>query len=76
MGGNFEIDESLQKFNLQNKITINRLSRFLEGALYKYPECIRNELIVNFINSFIADIYIAPLQVGLLRSATNPSAAE
>src|SRR6218665_1372364 len=26
--------------------------------------------------SFIADIYIAPLQVGLLRSAPNPSAAE
>ena len=29
-----------------------------------------------FIHSFIADIYIAPLQVGLLRSAPNPSAAE
>ena len=29
-----------------------------------------------FIHSFIADIYIAPLQVGLLRSAANPSAAE
>ena len=28
------------------------------------------------IHSFIADIYIAPLQVGLLRSAPNPSAAE
>src|SRR6218665_805249 len=25
-----------------------------------------------FIHSFIADIYIAPLQVGLLRSAPNP----
>ena len=29
-----------------------------------------------FIQSFISDIYIAPLQVGLLRSARNPSAAE
>ena|SRR6218665_38771 len=29
-----------------------------------------------FIHSFIADICIAPLQVGLLRSAPNPSAAE
>jgi len=29
-----------------------------------------------FIHSFIAEIYIAPLQVGLLRSAPNPSAAE
>jgi len=29
-----------------------------------------------FIHSFIADIYITPLQVGLLRSAPNPSAAE
>ena len=29
-----------------------------------------------FINSLIADIYIAPLQVGLLRSAPDPSAAE
>ena len=28
------------------------------------------------IHLFIADIYIAPLQVGLLRSAPNPSAAE
>src|SRR6218665_2719640 len=28
----------------------------------------------SFIHSFIADIYIAPLQVGLLRSAPNPSA--
>ena len=28
------------------------------------------------IHSFIADIYIAPLQVGLLRNAPNPSAAE
>ena len=28
------------------------------------------------LHSFIADIYIAPLQVGLLRSAPNPSAAE
>ena len=28
------------------------------------------------IHSFIADIYIAPLQVGLLRSAPNLSAAE
>jgi len=27
----------------------------------------------SFIHSFIADIYIAPLQVGLLRSAPNPS---
>jgi len=27
-------------------------------------------------NSFIADIYVAPLQVGLLRSASNPSTAE
>jgi len=27
-------------------------------------------------DSFIADIYIAPLQVGLLRSASNPSAAK
>jgi len=26
--------------------------------------------------SFIADIYIAPVQVGLLRSAPNPSTAE
>jgi len=30
----------------------------------------------SFIHSFIADIYIAPLQVGLLRSAPNPSASE
>jgi len=29
-----------------------------------------------FFHSFIADIYIAPLQVGLLRSAPNPSAAK
>ena len=28
------------------------------------------------IHSFIADIYIAPLQVGLLRSAPSPSAAK
>ena len=28
----------------------------------------------SFIHSFIADIYIAPLQVGLLRSTPNPSA--
>jgi len=27
-------------------------------------------------HSFIADIYIVPLQVGLLRSAPNPSVAE
>jgi len=33
-------------------------------------------MIHSFIHSFIADIYIAPLQVGLLRSAPNPSAAE
>jgi len=31
---------------------------------------------VSFIHSFIADIYIAPLQVELLRSAPNPSAPE
>src|SRR6218665_3408934 len=31
---------------------------------------------VPFIHSFTADICIAPLQVGLLRSAPNPSAAE
>ena len=30
----------------------------------------------SFIHSFIADIYIAPLQLGLLRSAPNPSAAK
>ena len=30
----------------------------------------------SLIHSFIADIYIAPLSVGLLRSAPNPSAAE
>ena len=30
----------------------------------------------SFIHSFIADIYIAPLQVGLLRSAPNSSAEE
>jgi len=30
----------------------------------------------SFINSFIADIYIASLQVGLLRSAPSPSAAK
>jgi len=30
----------------------------------------------NSIHSFIADIYIAPLQVGLLRSTPNPSTAE
>ena len=30
----------------------------------------------SFIHSFIADIYIVPLQVELLRSATNPSAAK
>src|SRR6218665_3251721 len=29
-----------------------------------------------FIHSFIANIYISPLQVGLLRSVPNPSAAE
>src|SRR6218665_830276 len=28
------------------------------------------------IHSFIADIYLAPLQVGLLRSAPSPSTAE
>jgi len=28
------------------------------------------------LHSFIADIYIAPLQVGLLRSAPKSSAAE
>jgi len=33
-------------------------------------------IIVQFIHSFIANIYIAPLKVGLLRSAPNPSAAE
>ena len=32
-------------------------------------------IISSFIHSFIADIYIAPLQVGLLKSAPNPSAA-
>jgi len=30
----------------------------------------------SFIQSIIADIYIAPLQVGLLRSAPNTSMAE
>src|SRR6218665_441689 len=34
----------------------------------------RNAKIHSFIHSFIADICIAPLQVGLLRSAPNPSA--
>jgi len=29
-----------------------------------------------FIHSFIADIYIVPLQVGLLRSAPSPSVAK
>ena len=33
-------------------------------------------IVHSFMHSFIADIYIAPLQVGLLRSAPNPSAAE
>ena len=35
-----------------------------------------HHLFHSFIHSFIADICIAPLQVGLLRSAPNPSAAE
>ena len=34
------------------------------------------QAIHSFIHAFIADIYIAPLQVGLLRSAPNPSEAE
>jgi len=32
--------------------------------------------IYSFIHLFIADIYIGPLQVGLLKSAPNSSAAE
>ena len=39
-------------------------------------ETIAFQLVFNIFHSFIADIYIAPLQVGLLRSAPNPSAAE
>jgi len=30
----------------------------------------------SFIHSFVAAIYIAPLQVGLLRNAPNPNVAE
>ena len=49
-------------------IDMYALTYVLSLSLYIYI-CI-------FIHSFIADIYIAPLQVGLLRSAPNPSAAE
>ena len=34
------------------------------------------QCIITMIHSFNADIYIAPLQVGLLRSAPSPSAAK
>src|SRR6218665_887712 len=40
------------------------------------PASFIHSFIYSFIHSFIAAIYILPLQVGLLRSAPNPSAAE
>src|SRR6218665_553463 len=49
-------------------------ARSLEGTLH--VTILLYGLCVSFIHSFIADIYIAPLEVGLLRGAHNPSTAE
>src|SRR6218665_541511 len=58
-------------FAISSLYTIHhgRLTFYLPDSLDLDPAC-------PFIHSFISDICIAPLQVGLLRSAPNPSAAE
>src|SRR6218665_1365070 len=48
-------------------------SLFSKLGLYCLPINVMKITRPRLIHSFIADIYIAPLQVGLLRSAPNPS---